>query len=111
MSPVEYDTNYITNLLAYALRMSLYLSAPMLIAAVATGIAVSVFQAATQIQEQTLSFVPKIVATFLAVMFFGPWCSATISRFLISVLQSIPHLVFPATSSPGLIFLHLLGGR
>jgi len=49
------------------------LSAPMLILALVVGLAVSVFQATTQIQEATLAFVPKILAVLIAIMVFGPW--------------------------------------
>lgn len=67
----------------------LTLSAPMLLAAIATGLAVSIFQATTQIQEQTLSFVPKIVATFAAVIIFGIHTARECSAFTIKVILMI----------------------
>ena len=56
-----------------ALYMVMLVSAPMLGLGRIVGVAVSIFQATTQIQEQTLVFVPKIIATFVAILIFGPW--------------------------------------
>ena len=56
-----------------ALFMVMLVSAPMLGLGLIVGVAVSIFQATTQIQEQTLVFVPKNVATFVAILIFGPW--------------------------------------
>ena len=56
-----------------ALYMVMLVSAPMLGLGLIVGVAVSIFQATTQIQEQTLVFVPKIIATFVAILIFGPW--------------------------------------
>ena len=56
-----------------ALFMVMMVSAPMLGLGLLVGILVSIFQATTQIQEQTLVFVPKIIATFVAILLFGPW--------------------------------------
>lgn len=56
-----------------AIQTILMVSAPMLLIGLLVGLLVSTFQAATQINEQTLSFIPKIVAVFLTMLFFGPW--------------------------------------
>lgn len=72
-----------------AVRLILYLSAPMLLAAIITGIAVSIFQATTKIQEQTLSFVPKIVATFAALVMYVPKVKVEGSAFLMEILNYI----------------------
>jgi flagellar biosynthetic protein FliQ len=56
-----------------ALFMVMLVSAPMLGMGLIVGVVVSIFQATTQIQEQTLVFVPKIIATFVAILLFGPW--------------------------------------
>lgn len=90
---IIFDSQYLIDTISYGLRMALLLSAPMLIAAVAVGVIISVFQAATQVQEQTLSFVPKIVATFITVMFFGPWVASVVTRFLLKVLTDLPNLM------------------
>jgi flagellar biosynthesis protein FliQ len=72
-----------------AIRLILTLSAPMLLAAIGTGIAVSIFQATTKIQEQTLSFVPKIAATFAAVVMYAPKVKDEASAFLLEILNYI----------------------
>ena len=56
-----------------ALFMVMLVAAPMLGLGLIVGVVVSIFQATTQIQEQTLVFVPKIIATFVAILLFGPW--------------------------------------
>lgn len=56
-----------------ALYMVMLVSAPMLGLGLVVGVIISIFQATTQIQEQTLAFIPKIIAVFVAVLIFGPW--------------------------------------
>ncbi|MCT4606735.1 MAG: flagellar biosynthesis protein FliQ [Marinisporobacter sp.] len=68
----------IIELLQQAMLNVIMLSAPMLGLGLIVGLAVSVFQATTQIQEQTLSFVPKIVSVLVAIIVFGPWILNTI---------------------------------
>lgn len=85
--------DYVLYICSQSLYLILLLSAPMLIAALVTGLVISVLQATTQIQEQTISFVPKIVATFLAVIVCGTWISGMISRFTIEIFRNIPNLV------------------
>ena len=70
----------------YAILMA---SAPMLIVALAVGLIISIFQATTQIQEQTLAFVPKIVAVLLAVLFFGPWILSTLVDFTFQLMSNL----------------------
>jgi flagellar biosynthesis protein FliQ len=71
------------------LKLILAISYPMLMAAIISGVAVACFQAMTQVQEQTLSFVPKIVATFYAVLKYGPWIATEIVSFATKVLGMI----------------------
>ena len=71
------------------LKMILVLSAPMLLAAIITGVAVAMFQALTKIQEQTLSFIPKIVATFLALVMYVPSVKVECEAFLIETFGYI----------------------
>lgn len=71
-----------------AILMILKISAPLLLMALVVGLAVSVFQTTTSIQEQTLAFVPKIVAVFLALIIFGPWMMNTLLEFINSVYRS-----------------------
>ena len=71
-----------------AILMILKVSAPLLLMALIVGLAVSIFQTTTSIQEQTLAFVPKIVAVFLSLIIFGPWMMTTLMDFIISVYRS-----------------------
>lgn len=76
-----------------ALYVLLMVSAPVLIVVLIVGLLVSVFQAATQINEATLSFVPKIVAAVAVLAVAGPWMMTTLVEFLQRTLQSIPGAV------------------
>lgn len=62
-------------------------SSPMLITSLVVGLAISVFQTVTSIQEQTLTFVPKLIAVFIVMMIFGPWMLATLSDFTIGLFS------------------------
>jgi len=64
-------------------------SAPMLVIALVVGLIISVFQATTQIQEQTLAFVPKIVAVLLSILIFGPWILTTLVDFTVNLLGNL----------------------
>jgi flagellar biosynthesis protein FliQ len=75
------------------LMMLLTVSAPVLLTVLVVGLVVSVFQAATQINEATLSFVPKIVAAVVVLAVAGPWMMTTLVEYLQRVLQSIPQAV------------------
>lgn len=71
----------------------LILSAPMLLVALGVGLIVSIFQAMTQIQEQTLAFVPKILAVFLSIVLFGPWMLTTLLDYTRNLFQQLPQLI------------------
>ena len=72
------------------LWMLLMVSAPLLLVVLAVGLVVSVFQAATQINEATLSFVPKIVAAVVVLAVAGPWMLSTLVDYLRATLMGIP---------------------
>lgn len=76
-----------------AIKVALMVSAPMLIGALIMGILVSLFQAVTQINEQTLSFIPKILVIVAALVFFAPWMSDTLTTFTKDLFLSIPKIV------------------
>lgn len=76
-----------------AIYMIIIISAPMLLIALAIGLIVSVFQAMTQIQEQTLSFIPKILAVFLSLILFGPWMLTLLLDFTRDLFQQLPQLI------------------
>ena len=73
-----------------ALIVVLIVCAPMLGLGLSVGLLVSVFQATTSIQEQTLAFIPKIIAVFVAILIFGPWMLSLMTQFCSGVFISIP---------------------
>lgn len=76
-----------------ALAMVMMVSAPMLILGLVVGVAVSIFQATTQIQEQSLAFIPKIIAVFVAVLVFGPWMLSLLVGYTRELFMSLPNMV------------------
>ena len=76
-----------------ALELTLMISAPLFIAALATGLIVSIFQAATQINEATLSFVPKLVVIFVTLIIAGPWMITMLTDFVRRLYESIPNMI------------------
>ena len=76
-----------------ALEVTLMMSAPPLLAALLTGLIVSVFQAATQINEQTLSFIPKLVAIFVVLVLFGPWMLGVLLDYMRELFTGIPAMI------------------
>ncbi len=83
----------VISIMQQALYMVIILSAPMLIIGMVVGIAVSIFQAATQIHEQTLAFVPKIISIFVTLIIFGPWLLKQIVTFTEKLFSSIERIV------------------
>ena len=75
------------------LMLMLMVSAPILVVVLVVGLLVSIFQAATQINEATLSFVPKVVAAIAVLAFAGPWMLQALVEYLQRTLQSIPGAV------------------
>ncbi|MEQ1602206.1 MAG: flagellar biosynthesis protein FliQ [Methylophilaceae bacterium] len=75
-----------------AMEVTLLISAPMLLVALIIGLLVSIFQAATQINEATLSFIPKLVGVFAALVFAGPWMLTEMLDYMRHVFTSIPAL-------------------
>ena len=87
------DSQQVFTLGQQSLYMLLMIAAPMLLTVLAVGLIVSIFQAATQIHEATLSFVPKIVAAVAVLVIAGPWMLTSLVEFLQRTLQSIPSVV------------------
>jgi flagellar biosynthetic protein FliQ len=73
-----------------ALILTILVSMPMLMIGLIVGLAISVFQAVTSIQEMTLTFVPKIIAVFLALLFFAPWMLEKLMSFTTRIITNIP---------------------
>ena len=80
----------ITDLARQAVVLTLVLAAPVLLTGLIVALVVSVFQAATQVQEHTLSFVPKIVAMLLAVLLLGPWIAGRLVEFSRVMFGTVP---------------------
>ncbi len=76
-----------------ALEVMLMVSAPLLLVALVTGLLVSILQAATQINEMTLSFIPKLLALFATLVIAGPWMLSVMLDYMRQVLTDIPNLV------------------
>lgn len=76
-----------------AIYTVLMVSAPMLVLALVVGLIISVFQATTQIQEQTLAFVPKILAVLLSILFFGPWMLSKLVGFTYNIFDNLHRFV------------------
>jgi flagellar biosynthesis protein FliQ len=84
--------DYAINICRKAVETILLVSAPMLLSGMIIGLIISIFQAATQINEQTLTFIPKIVVVFLTLLIFGPWIIRLITTFTVAVISSIATL-------------------
>jgi flagellar biosynthetic protein FliQ len=76
-----------------ALEVTLALAGPVLLFGLIAGLSVSVFQAVTQINEMTLTFIPKIAATVAALLLFGPWMLQKLLTFTTALLQGLPGYV------------------
>jgi flagellar biosynthetic protein FliQ len=76
-----------------AVEVALTLSGPMLLSALTIGLLISVFQAATQINEATLSFIPKLVGTFTVLILAGPWMLRMFVDFVRQLFERIPQLI------------------
>ena len=83
----------VMNLGTSALELTLTLSAPLLLAALITGVVVGAFQAATQINEMTLSFIPKLLVLALVMAMAGPWMLRTMVDYTRELIVSIPQLI------------------
>ena len=77
----------------HAMEITLMIAAPMLLIALAIGLVVSIFQAATQIHEMTLSFIPKLVGVFIALMVAGPWMLAVMTDYMRQLFTNIPNMI------------------
>ena len=76
-----------------AIEVTLLVAAPLFLAALVTGLVVSIFQAATQINEMTLTFVPKLVAIFVTLVVAGPWMLTLLTDYMRRLFESIPGMI------------------
>ena len=87
------DQAFIIDFAMESIKTTLLLSAPMLCFGLVTGLAVSIFQAVTSIQEITLTFIPKILAVFLSILLFFPWLMQLMLTFTAKILTNFPEYI------------------
>ncbi len=80
----------VVSLAKEGIMLTLIISAPMLLLGLVVGLAISVFQAVTSISEMTLTFIPKIVAVFMGMLFFAPWMMEKITSYTIKLITNLP---------------------
>lgn len=85
--------DFVLTLAERAVFTTILIAAPLLLVALAVGLIVSIFQATTQIQEQTLAFIPKIIAVFVSVIFFGPWMLSQLLNFTYDLFSNLQRFV------------------
>lgn len=83
----------VASIMQRAMEVMVLLGGPLLLAILVIGLLVSIFQAATQINEATLSFIPKLLMAFLVVVIAGPWMLQVITDYTIRLYQSIPQMI------------------
>jgi len=76
-----------------AMKVALALAAPLLLVALVTGLFISIFQAATQINEMTLSFIPKILAVFVVIVAAGPWMLNLLLDYMRTLFSNLPYII------------------
>ena len=84
---------FVTGFLSEGIKTAILLAAPMLFAGLVVGLIVSIFQAATQINEMTMTFIPKILAVGLALLIFFPWMLQTMIYFIQNLFINIPNYI------------------
>lgn len=84
---------YVIEVGKQAIFVLLLVSAPLLLAALVTGLLVSIFQAATSINEATLSFIPKLIVMFMTLIFAGPWMLQIMIEYMRRLFESLPQIV------------------
>jgi flagellar biosynthetic protein FliQ len=89
------NQDVVVSLTMDAISVAMKIAVPMLMAGLVVGLVVSVFQAVTQIQEQTLAFIPKVVALVAIIAIFGPWMLGQIETYTTALWASIPQMVGP----------------
>ena len=87
------NTDVVISLATQAMNVAFKVAMPLLLAGLVVGLVVSVFQAVTQIQEQTLAFIPKIVAIAAVLVILGPWMLGQVLSYTTDLWESIPRLV------------------
>ena len=87
------NTDYVIALARDAMMTLIMVGAPVILVSLGVGLVISIIQATTQIQEQTLTFVPKILAVLAVLAFMGPWMLRTLMDFTLRLFQQVPGLI------------------
>jgi len=87
------DQDTVVNLATQAMTLAVEVAGPMLLVGLVVGLAVSIFQAVTSIQEQSLSFIPKIIGLGVIIVVLGPWMLGLLVNYAENLYTSIPQLV------------------
>jgi flagellar biosynthetic protein FliQ len=87
------SANFVIHMAERGVYMILIVCGPLLLLSLAVGLIISIFQATTQIQEQTLAFVPKIVAVLIGLVFFGPWMLSHMVSYAYEILNNLTKFV------------------
>ncbi len=87
------NPEYVMTMGRHAMEITLMVAAPMLLVALIIGLIVSIFQAATQINEMTLSFIPKLVGIFVALVVAGPWMLTVMLDYMRELFSGIPGMI------------------
>ncbi|GAE29260.1 MULTISPECIES: flagellar biosynthesis protein FliQ [Halalkalibacter] len=87
------SSEFIISMAENAVWVVLFVAGPLLLVALGLGLFVSIFQATTQIQEQTLAFIPKIVGVFVALIVFGPWMLSTVTNFAYQIFSNLHRFI------------------
>ena len=85
---------FVVGIIRSAILQILMIAGPVLIVSILVGLIISIFQATTSIQEQTLTFVPKIIAIFLTIAIFGPVMFTLLREYTVSLFMQIPQMLF-----------------
>lgn len=84
---------FVVNFAQEAIKVTILVSMPMLLLGLIVGLAISIFQAVTQIQEMTLTFVPKILIVLVALLFFASWMLEQLMQFTMTTINQIPYYI------------------
>jgi flagellar biosynthetic protein FliQ len=84
---------FVVNFAQEAIKVTILVSMPMLLLGLIVGLAISIFQAVTQIQEMTLTFVPKILIVLVALLFFANWMLEQLMHFTLTTIDQIPYYI------------------
>ncbi|QCI18645.1 flagellar biosynthesis protein FliQ [Buchnera aphidicola] len=84
---------YIMILFSQAIKVALMIASPLLLSALISGLIVSILQAATQVNEQTLSFIPKIISILVTIVILGPWMLGVMLDYMHNLFNNIPVII------------------